>query len=362
MQDYLIIENKKIKVCLVTIWHVRNYGAEIQAYATIRALQELGYIVEMINIRLSDIKKKSFGGYLGSFLYRFSPAEKKFNVFWEKYIPSTCRYRTLKELKNNPPKADYYIVGSDQVWNPEIVKCLLPAFLLDFGNDKVKRIAYASSFGKNIWDFSQELTMFVQKQLDRFVAIACREQTGCKILKNIFGIDSINVVDPTLLYSEYKELIGMPKEKQTLVFYPLNITDYELKTFSQKLAHKLNLQWVNANKQKRILMDKIIWDRNSIEQWISDIATSQLVITRSFHGLLISLIYHRQFIIVNNSDRSSRLTDLLIQLGLMNRFFSSIDEVEKSHIWERKINYVEIDRKIQAMRSVSWNFLKEVVK
>lgn len=349
-----------MKIGLITIWHERNYGAEMQAYATIRALQELGHQVEMIDLRLSSINriKLSLKGRIAAILYKNSPAECNFQDFWKKYITCTRQYQSLEDLKNNPPQADCYIVGSDQVWNPEIVKSLLPAYLLDFGSNDVRRISYASSIGKNEWDFSEELTEYVKKQLLSFDAISCREQTGCDIMTHTFGVSSINVVDPTLLHSDYRELIGTPLEKPLLAFYPLSL-DTELEKYSQQLAKQLDLRWVNANEQKSILRGKVLWKRNSIEQWIEAIATAQMVVTRSFHGLAFSLIHHRQFIIVNNSNRSSRLKDLLEHLGLENRLFTSIEEVEKVRPWEEKIDYVEVGRRLCELRAKSWNFLKE---
>ncbi len=346
-----------MKIGLITIWHDRNYGAEMQAYATIRALQELGHHVEMIDIRLSSIHRTSIKGRIASILSRFSPSECGFQYFWRKYIPCTRQYRSLDDLRTEPPSKDCYIVGSDQVWNPEIVKSLLPAYSLDFGDKKIKKIAYASSFGNNQWDFSETLTEAMNNYLQSFSSISCREQTGCDILKNTFGIDSTNVVDPTLLHTSYEELIGVIKEKHTLAFYPLN-PDPELQYFSQKLAKRLDLQWVNANKQRHVLFGKLLWERNSIEQWIESIATAQLVITRSFHGLTFSLIHHRQFIIVNNTNRSSRLTDLLTRLGLSDRFFTSIEDIEKARPWEKKIDYTIVDQKLHELRTISWDFLK----
>ncbi len=352
-----------MKIGLITIWHERNYGAEMQAYATIRALQELGHHVEMIDLRLSSINmiKLSLKGHIASLLSNISPAERNFQKFWEKYIPCTRQYQSLEDLQNDPPKVDCYIVGSDQVWNPDIVKSLLKAYLLDFGLNDIKRISYASSIGKNEWDFSEDLTEYVKKQLHSFTAISCREQTGCDILTNTFGVNSTNVVDPTLLHDDYCELIGDTSERRTLAFYPLYF-DLELENYSQKLAKFLNLKWVNANDKKHILRGKLLWQRNSIEKWIESIATSQLVITRSFHGLAFSLIYHRQFIIINNSNRSSRLKDLLEQLGLRHRLFTSIEEVEKARPWEDKIDYVEVDQRLIELRQRSWDFLKDNIQ
>lgn len=316
-----------MRIALLTIWHERNYGAEMQAYATIRALEELGHEVKLIDIRLSDISKPSLKGRIAKYIEPFTPAEKKFQLFWKQNIKTTVRYRSAIQLQANPPKADMYIVGSDQVWNPEIAKSLTPIFFLNFGGDNVIRASYASSFGTNQWNGSVELTELVRKQLGKFKAVSCREKTGCVLLKSDFNVESQNVLDPTLLHCNYEELIGVRECKNTLAFYPLAM-DADLEEYTKSLSERLGLQWVNVNK-KQYLLRNIVWQRNSIEEWISAIASASLVVTRSFHGLAFSIIYHRQFIVVNNTNRSSRLTDLLSSLGLEDRFFKTIEEVEK---------------------------------
>lgn len=202
-------------IALLTIWHVQNYGAELQSYATIKILEKLGYHVKMINIRLADCSHPNLKGKMSSFLSSFGPGYKKFNDFWTKYIPTTLRYKTIAELQRNPPKADMYIVGSDQVWNPDLTGDFAKLFFLDFGTNKIKRISYASSFGKSEWTHD-EIKSDVRKLLLQFSAITCRELSGTELLKKEFSIDAKCVVDPTLLLGDYSELTKSVKESNSL--------------------------------------------------------------------------------------------------------------------------------------------------
>ena len=98
-----------MKIALLTIWHEKNYGAELQAYATIKVLQQLGHDVKMIDIRLSDMGKPSLGGRISLLVESISPNHRKFEYFWKSYIPTTQRYTSIEELQANPPEADIYI-------------------------------------------------------------------------------------------------------------------------------------------------------------------------------------------------------------------------------------------------------------
>lgn len=352
-----------MRIALLTIWHEGNYGAEMQAYATIRALKELGHDVEMIDIRLSDMRKCNWKGRLHKTLSNaICPVFHKFNHFWSHYIPTTQRYKTTEELKASPPKADVYLVGSDQVWNPEITEAFSSLYFLNFGRREVKRISYASSFGKTTWDEDTNLTLQIKALLNGFSSLSCREKTGCGILRNEFGKGSVCVLDPTLLHKGYPELTGSVKERNTLVYYPV-CPFPELESFGKELASACSLQYVNTNTVKKVPILGL-WDRPSIEQWVENIACASFVVTQSFHGLAFSLIYHRQFAVVCNpggESRSTRLTDLLKQLGLEERFFATVADLRRSHIWEKKIDYCKVESKLDGLREDSINYLKSAL-
>ncbi len=392
-----------MRIALLTIWHEENYGAELQAYATSKILRKLGHDVQFIDIRLSDISELSFRGKIGNLLSSLGPSKKKFERFWSKFFVTTIRYHSASELQANPPIADVYMVGSDQVWNPEITRSLSEVFFLNFGPNSVKRISYASSFGTENWagnDINE-----IKQLLHRFHSLSCREKSGVQILKNVFGCTATNVLDPTLLFENYEELTGDLKEENTLVYYPLSSFP-QLSSFAEQTAHKLGLSVKNANWQTYICGSAIwdrnsilvyyplssfpqlssfaeqtahklglsvknanwqtyicgsaIWDRNSIEGWIKDIAQAKFVITPSFHGLAMSIIHHRQFaVIVANKSRATRMVSLLDSLDLSDRIYSSFEELESAKPWENSIKYDLVDEKLAKLREASINYLQE---
>ena len=348
-----------MRIALLTIWHEKNYGAELQAYATIKILQKMGHDVKMIDIRLADMQKISVKGCIAHSIMYFSPCNRKFNGFWEKNIPCTRRYKSIEELKADPPEADVYMVGSDQVWNPDITKDFSNLFFLNFGPEHVKKVSFASSFGVDVWTHDN-LNSKIVPLLKRFSAISCREQSGVEILKNSFQINSTCVVDPTIILGDYSTLTGPIKPRKTLVFYPLS-KDFELENFSKSLAKRLDLQAIN-NKNSTTLFNRIEWDRISIEDWIRNIAEAEFVITRSFHGVVFSLLYKRQFAALSSRNgRGARLEDLLARLGLSNRIYSNIIDIETLEPWKDKIDYTIISKKIDELRKESLNYLESIL-
>lgn len=348
-----------MKVVLLTIWHVENYGAELQTYATVKALKQLNFDVEVIDFRLSDETKMSFLGRIASYVQMVSPLKLKFKKFWEKYIPSSQRYRTGSDLIENPPVADIYMVGSDQVWNPDITQIRAKNYFLNFGSLDIKRISYASSFGVSEW---KHVNLYddVKSLLENFDYVTCREESGVELLKRQFGIEAINVVDPTLLFTSYPEFVKSPKEKNNLVFYPLS-EDSELEILSQKVAAILDLNLINNNKVTK-LFGRTEWNRNSVEEWVKNIAESKFVITRSFHGLIFSLLHNKQFALLKiRNGRNSRVENLLRKVGLEDRIYDTPEALLSDEPWKRKIDYSVVNPRVANLREESWDVLKSML-
>ena len=351
-----------MKVTLFTIWGIGNYGAEMQTYATVKALRELGHEINVARIFLYDIERPSIKGRIAKFLQWIlrAPCNVKFSNFWDKYIPKGERFRSLDDLRRNPPAADIYLVGSDQVWNPNICKGLISAFLLDFAPVNIKRISYASSFGISNWNESEETTKLFRKNLPLFSFIGCREKTGCEILKRTFNIGATNVLDPTLLHHNYDEITKRVPQEDTLAYYPLH-NDPELEQNAISLAKKLDLRAVNINESSHIIKS-VIYDRTGIDEWLSGIQRASLVLTRSFHGVALSLVYQKQFIVVNDTGVSSRITDLLEKLNLTSRYFTSFQKMIDAEPWLEPIKYTEVNKKLDVLRETSWNYLKKALE
>ena len=124
-----------MKVSIITYHDEDNYGATLQAYATYRAVNELGHTPEIINLHMKH--KDSLPSKI-----LFALKRHRFNSFRNKYMPNKTKvYTSVEELRKDPPRSDVYLVGSDQTWNPTISKEFALAYFLDFGKDTQKRAA-----------------------------------------------------------------------------------------------------------------------------------------------------------------------------------------------------------------------------
>lgn len=216
--------NKTIGI--LTLWESSdNYGQQLQCWALQRELVKLGQSPYLIRYdtslkiggkaKLLHNLKRLIKFFLTHIImsknrlkvtndqvqeYNTKNEIRKFKEFRDSnIIQSQAFYKNIKELRKQPPKADIYIVGSDQVWSYPLSYEESKAYFLDFGSSNVKRIAYAASF--SLPSYPENLKRILKKQLEKFDAISVREKTGVNICRDI-DVEAQLVLDPTLLLSK----------------------------------------------------------------------------------------------------------------------------------------------------------------
>lgn len=347
-----------MKVSILTYHWEDNYGATMQAYATYKAIAKLGHIPEFIDLRLPYNPTLKSRIIFALKRYRFNRFRKK---FFKNLTPKT--YWSVQELRNNPPVSDCYLVGSDQTWNPQIAKSLLPAFFLTFGSDNVRRISYATSIGLNDWEQSSFIPdKEIKLALSKFHSILLREDSAISICKTNFGANARQVIDPVLLFNEYPELSGEIHDSNEVITYKL-INDGGFYEYAKDVANELELPIRSIGSVRHPNGYKASYPE-SVENWIKRIAGASLVITDSFHGTVFSLLYHRPFVIyIGDSKRITRIHSLLKILGLENRILSK--ESSKSDMKKlatQAIDWERVDYRLDELRKCSWDLLKDALR
>ncbi|AOS98780.1 hypothetical protein ESP131_00035 [Exiguobacterium sp. U13-1] len=183
-----------MKISIITIHRVLNYGTVLQAFATQEIIKKMGHQVEIIDY-ITEVRKpkdifmaypnhlsKNFIKKLFYILIRIPSNTLKFltfnNFIKNNYKLSKEKFISISDLKKNPPDADAYIVGSDQVWNSQYNEMVDEGFFLEFGNNSVLRLSYASSFGVEF--IEEDESKKVKGHLEKFNAISVREKVEKK--------------------------------------------------------------------------------------------------------------------------------------------------------------------------------------
>ena len=344
-----------MRIALLTYFASSSYGATLQTYATIKLLKKLGHEVELVNYIIPEPPMSFLINWL------LVPKMQKFKRFRKKFMDClTDSYPSIESLQNNPPKADAYLIGSDQTWNPDISREKTKGFFLDFGDDNVRRVTYAASIGKQSWTPSKWISDEEAKRLlGRFDTILIREKSGQKILKEYFGIEAEQVIDPVLLFKDYPELTGNIKDSGELVTFKFN----KSATFYDRMRRLAASQGIPAR-----VVGSLHRERGfrccypeGLEAWLRKLASAKYVVTDSFHGLVVAILYHRPFLtFMAIPERFVRLRDLLCNLGLEDRIVSDNDSDEEIlRKLKQPIDWGAIDTKLEEQRLRSITLLKQ---
>ena len=340
-----------MKIGILTIHSVNNYGAELQCCALYQKLQKMGYDAEVINFLFGIHHNHDFTGekltvpislktkikvkllpIVQDFFCLFYQKNKtlrnqRFQEFHAKYNKLTKKvYPSVKSLNEANFDYDVLCIGSDQVWNYEKGYSLEP-FFASFDKKGTKKISYGSSIGLS--QLTIEAEEVFKKELSGFASLSVREQQASDLLHKLLKRNVDVVLDPTLILNnkEWLEVAKTdmcPKEKYVLVYIvTIRPCNYVLEV-ARKVAKERGLKIVricrdaypehSGNDVKEVLTA-------GPSDFVGLFANAEFVVTNSFHGTAFSINFSKPFFSVIKSKHStnSRLTNILKKLNLEDR-------------------------------------------
>lgn len=322
-----------MKIALLNLPYDNNYGGNLQRYALMKVLQDMGHDVTHVNLRFdyhlpwykkpySYTKRLILKYLLGRNIkinqeqYLKQKYEERCAVtepFYQRYIKHTEPITDLKKLRELHG-FDAFVVGSDQVWRKNIAGKYLNTMFLDFllVDTNVKRIAYGVSLGVAENELSKEEIKRLSELYRRFDAVSVREDSALSLFKayNWTNPKAMQVLDPTLLLNkeDYMQLISgastVPSEGN-LFCYILDKTGKKSQLIKQK-AEELQLKPFELG----LTDDKPA----SIEQWLRSFADAEYVITDSYHGLVFSVIFNKPYYLIDNPFRGNARYKSLLKI------------------------------------------------
>jgi len=369
-----------MKIGILTLPLHTNYGGILQAYALQTVLERMGHEVKMIDLpyqrklpRLSILLRRFVKNMLNGFKgYVFF--EKHYNrwlpimrqqtdMFVSKYISMTDKICNFSELQKE--QFDIIIVGSDQIWRPAMFLGDPATTYLDFAKDwDIKRIAYAASFGTDVWELDVAKTKECCKLASLFSAISVREESGRHLCKKYLKKTPEVVLDPTLLLDE-KDFVSLieqnktPKSNGDLFNYILDI-DVNKQAIIDFIAEERDLIpfRVNSN-DSNIRCDLSERVAMPVESWLRGFYDAKFIVTDSFHACVFSIIFKKQFVVVGNKKRGmARFETLLGNLGLMDRM---INDVKGVKCLNSAIDYTHVYERLNKLKKHSMKFLYNAI-
>lgn len=358
-----------------------NYGCLLQAYALQLTLKRMGHEVVTIN-RYNHIGDNFFYN-LRSICFRLIRkihGNRNINLAWNPFLTIkekeilTSKTKlfvdrniintgiifpeNLKEI-DEKYQFDAYIVGSDQVWLPHFA---LNSFLDFVKRDNVKMLFYAASTGNSCFTDNEILTNKCKDLCKRFSDISVRESYLIEKCQKYLSRNAVQVLDPTLLLTpkDYLSVCIEKTDNNPIVFSYLLDENDEKKQLVDKVRKELDLPVISGmpikkyTKDKKSNIDECIYP--SVDNWLLSLSRAKFVVTDSFHGTAMSILFGKPFVTFCNISRGAdRFKSILEMFKLENRIIYSLSDFNESYYEELNMDFLSVI--LQQQRDLSISFI-----
>ncbi len=335
---------KRKKVYIITLNGYFNYGNRLQNYALTKTLEGYGFDTRTI---WHKTNKTKFKNLIKACLF----FTKQYRAYSKIYMFSKMNINEI----NNPTARrdpDYYVVGSDQVWNPS----LITKDRTWFYSTKTNTISYAASFGTEL--LSEKYLKKISEMTSNYKYISVREESAKKSLEKYITNKRIyKVLDPTLLLNQNhwsslckRPILYGPNGKYILCYILGDTNNVKIiKDFAKKQNKKIILF---SDKKDSIY---------GISEFLYLIKNADLVFTDSFHASVFSIIFERPFIVFERTGNMNytftRIKDLIKTLKIEDREFNG-KEITKENL---EVDYTEAKEILKREQKKSLDFLKKAL-
>ena len=352
-----------------------NFGASLQAFSLQRVIRKLGSECKIVDTRSEEemkghieYRKDAKGRILNIFTYlnksKILKGKEKFNSFNYSSedrlrLPAVQGVPEVDKIEAMGQLADVYVVGSDQVFSPMMMSKL---YFLQFNTGKAKCISYAASIG--ISEVPKDKEKLMKAYLEKFDAVSVREASA-KVALQPFVNEEIQIhLDPTLLTGrkdwervekEYTPLLG---KKYILAYFLYRPADMNTQLKRMHKETGLPVILIDTSAFRNIYHQKIVLDAGPQEfLWL--VHHAEMIITSSFHGTAMSIIYGKPFVVYNNPATPARIEQLLNLTGLQNHWVKSGTGLKKDDFAVSEKEIEEAYRLIEREKEKSLNYLYE---
>ena len=347
-----------MKVGIMSMQRIINYGSFLQAFALSNIIKSLGYEVEFVDFKIEPclpvpapkMQAKDIEEKYRTHFFEIENFEKRFANEFLKDLGITER--------NERPEVDTLVIGSDEVFNCLQDNSDVGYSLELFGKDQKakKLITYAASCGETTLKRIQAYNKHeeIANLLNQFHHNSVRDTNSKHFVESLSQIHPESHLDPVLVYdfsNDVKDTVNI--EDYIIVYaYPFNLTDEEcdyIKKFAQEHGKKI----VSVGSYQKCT--DIFVPAHPLEV-LPYFKKADFVITNTFHGSIFSTKAHTPFISFTRNYNGNKLTDLLDRLQLKNRLVTSLDYIEEK--WEEPIDFSRTDAIICEEKEKSIDYLR----
>lgn len=342
-------------VGLIGWWFAANYGSVLTYYALGRILEDMNLLPIMLRIpKLDGTGWESITQRNVEFMQNYFPVSK------------TRKYENIDEYNKF---CDAFMLGSDQLWVSFYNNMVGYTFFLDFADETKRKIAYATSIGRDKYEGSEEDKQIVKSLLRRFDAISVRESSGVEVCKNEFDVEAVRMLDPVFLCEKkYYDLLAdnsrIARNYPYILCYILDPTEEKrqaIRLIEEKYGMKsvVILDMKSFEKCSKLWINENVIYNVGIEEFIYFIKNCKYMITDSHHGACFAMIYHKNFVAIANERRGKTRFESLFNLLRLNYLLLEEGDLVDKIANVADVDYISVDEILKQEIKASKEWLRQ---
>lgn len=292
-----------------------QYQEALQIYSLFEYVKNLGCQVQIIDYDLYGDKGKK------KLLYNFLE---------DNTILTSIRYNSINEIKEYPPLADKYIFVNGNF--SQLSVCAL---------DKNKCIAYG------IREINKDEVESIEQKYQKVSTLFdIKDKNTVRCLDPMFLLDSSQ-------WSEFSQRSNLMLDEKYVLVYCDNVTN-DILEYSKKVSQNLRV-YVVANKMQLTFFKGKRLKNIMPYDLVKLIKNAQDIITNFEDAIKLSIIFNKNIhIILDEKKDDNYKIEMINEYGLVDRVADLYNDK-----LEENTDYSEADEKIDSLKNITFNFLKE---
>ena len=348
-----------MKIGILTMHAVPNYGSFLQAYSLKRQMEQRGADVRFLRLKQGrqilpqPAGTDALAGKLRPYLNRYAlqmllnrRKNRELNALhWQELRDYLCREPALPE-----DVYDLAVIGSDEVFGccSRTVWGFSRQLFGDIPNAK-RVVSYAASCGPTTYEQTEQygITDELRTLLGGFARISVRDENTREFVERITGRTPELHVDPVFLLDDTLPAPECPETKPFLIVYAYSnrITDPKEIRQIRRYARQKGLEILCIGQPQS-------WCRRcpvlSSFEVLSYFRAAAAVVTDTFHGTVFSILKNRPFAVLVRDSNRNKLEGLLRQFSLADREVTdrrSVDEILSAPVDYGRVNtFLNVER------------------
>lgn len=288
----------------------------------------------------------------------------RFYKYHRKYLDQTLKMNNF-DLQNDSDNNVALICGSDVIWHTKrIISNNAYAFGLNFGDDHAVRIAYAPSIdSKSCFKLSSKTSQY-KKKLKKLDYVSVRENESIAFIEKVTKKTVQQCCDPVFLFEPqfFEKMIAEAvinnSEEDYIYAYVLDQNDYIVE-YVKDLSKKKGLKvYFYSNKYNNFGDNSESCNSDGPCEFLHRVKNAKYIITTSYHCVVFSLLFKKQFVAFQRNKYSIKTPDLLKLTGLTER----LTKTNNAPDIDKEIDFDNVNRSIEKLKKSSVGFLENALK